>query len=116
MRTSEKKATWKSRLKIGAQLVGVLLVSAFLLMSNQQRSAVAQVLRDPLAMLADRSPGERGTAAQRQTKIKRTAMLPEAFEKVLAKVPDVAPVAGDELTPEQKRPNNRVHRTRSARR
>jgi HicB-like protein involved in pilus formation len=40
----------------------------------------------------------------------------KAFEKVLAKVPDLPPVTGDELTPEQKRPNNRLHRTRVARR
>lgn len=104
MGTEDKRATWKSRLKIGAQLIGVLLVSAFLLMSNQQRSAVAQVLRDPLSVLADRSPGERGTAALRQTKIKRTAMLPAAFEKLLDKNQAVAPVAftpaGDEIFPE----------------
>jgi hypothetical protein len=104
MTMNDKKATWKSRLKIGAQLIGVLLVSAFLLMSNQQRSAVAQVLRDPLSVLAGRSPGERGTAALRQTKIKRAAMLPAAFEKLLDKNQTVSPVvftpAGDEVLPE----------------
>jgi hypothetical protein len=40
----------------------------------------------------------------------------KAFERVLARVPNVPPFAGDELTPEQERPNNRLHRTRSTRR
>ena len=40
----------------------------------------------------------------------------KAFEKVLSRVPDVPPMKGDELMPEEKRPNNRVRRTRSARR
>jgi hypothetical protein len=93
MTTDNKTATWKSRLKIGAQLIGVLLVSAFLLMSNQQRSAIAQVLRDPLSVLADRSPGERGTAALRQTKMKRVAMMPAAFEKLLDRNQLVSPHA-----------------------
>ena len=93
MTTDDKKATWKSRLKIGAQLAGVLLVSAFLLMSNQQRSAIAQVLRDPLSVLASRSPGERGAAALRQTKMKRVAMMPAAFEKLLDKNQLASPVA-----------------------
>jgi hypothetical protein len=105
MTTDDKKATWQSRLKFAVQLVGVLLVSAFLLMSNQQRSAIAQVLRDPLSVLADRSPGERGSAALRQTKIKRTAILPAAFEKLLDKDQTVSPVAftpaGDEIFPER---------------
>lgn len=104
MTMNDKKAAWKSRLKIGVQLSGVLLVSAFLLMSNQQRSAIAQVLRDPLSVLAARSPGERGSAALRQTKMKRAAMLPAAFEKLLDRNQTVAPVAfrpaDDQIFPE----------------
>ena len=42
----------------------------------------------------------------------------KAFEGVLAKVPDSAPLEGDEITPppERKRPNNALQRTRYARR
>ncbi|MBO9670802.1 MAG: hypothetical protein J7485_09825 [Sphingobium sp.] len=90
--TEENKPKWKSRLKVAVQLVAVLLVSAFILMSNQQRSAIAQVLRDPMSVLAARSPGERGDAALRQTKFKRAAPMPAAFEKLLDKEPAGAPV------------------------
>ncbi|HEY1124397.1 MAG TPA: hypothetical protein VGE65_02100 [Sphingobium sp.] len=100
MTTDEIKPKWKQRLKVAAQLVAVLLVSAFLLMSNQQRSAVAQVLRDPLSMLAARSPGERGDAALRQTKIKRGAMIPAAFEKLLDKEHVSSPVATAAASPD----------------
>lgn len=89
--TEENKPKWKSRLKVAVQLVAVLLVSAFILMSNQQRSAIAQVLRDPMSVLAARSPGERGDAALRQTKFKRAALMPAAFEKLLDKEPAGAP-------------------------
>ena len=40
----------------------------------------------------------------------------KAFQAVLAKVPDVAPLPGDELTSKRKRPNNGLQRTRFARR
>lgn len=89
--TEDNKPKWKSRLKVAVQLVAVLLVSAFILMSNQQRSAIAQVLRDPMSVLAARSPGERGDAALRQTKFKRAAPMPAAFEKLLDKEPAGAP-------------------------
>lgn len=89
--TEENKPKWKSRLKVAVQLVAVLLVSAFVLMNNQQRSAIAQVMRDPMSVLAARSPGERGNAALRQTKFKRAAPMPAAFEKLLDKEPAGAP-------------------------
>ncbi|MBO9580376.1 MAG: hypothetical protein J7498_05745 [Sphingobium sp.] len=98
--TEENKPKWKSRLKIAAQLVAVLLVSAFILMSNQQRSAIAQVLRDPMSVLAARSPGERGSAALRQTKFKHAAPMPAAFEKLLDKEPSGAPAGAASPTSE----------------
>jgi hypothetical protein len=43
---------------------------------------------------------------------------PAAFDRILARVPDVAPMPGDERHPSRtsKRPNKRIERTRKTRR
>jgi uncharacterized membrane protein YgcG len=85
---------WKARAKFAAQTIAVLLLCTFLLMNGEQKTAIAKALRDPMSILAGRSPGARGEAALRQTKLKpaKAAAAP-ALKAVLGKDQVIAPEA-----------------------
>lgn len=96
MTTNDKKWTWRSRLNFAARFIAVVLISAFLVLSNEQRAAIAQALRDPMSVLASRSPGERDAAKLRQTKQRKEMVLPTTAD-MLRNAQVVAP---DKLSPD----------------
>lgn len=76
--TSDTKSTSrKTRLKFAARLVLALFLASMLGLNGEQRLALARILRDPLSIFADRSPGARPSGALTQTKAGRQAVLPK---------------------------------------
>ncbi len=65
------KLRWKRAIVLVPALSGLFLLSA----GEESRGAIADVLRDPLSVLAQRSPGIRGAGAMFQTKPDRVNSL-----------------------------------------
>lgn len=65
------KLRWKRAIVLVPALTGLFILSA----GEKSRGAIAEALRDPLSVLAQRSPGIRGAGAMFQTKPDRVNSL-----------------------------------------
>lgn len=73
-RIGRRTPSWKQTILLALVLAGSFLVSV----GEDNRAAFAEALRDPLSILAQRSPGERGAGTLRQTKPARTRVAAAA--------------------------------------
>ncbi|MBO9574746.1 MAG: hypothetical protein J7494_03330 [Sphingobium sp.] len=84
MARSKTRNRYKAWLHFATRFVAVVLLSTFLMLSEDQRAAIAQALADPMSVLADRSPGERQEAGLRPTKVRHHVPLPKGTKLLSA--------------------------------
>jgi hypothetical protein len=100
-RKSRTRLPWKRGLLLAFLLTGTFVASV----SQESRTAFAEILRDPLSVLSERSPGERAPGALHRSKPAKqlaAATLPPPFapaERVLSEVRTRPPILFGPDTP-----------------